>query len=135
MKRLSDYPDYAAEVEKLEQLKSAHNAAQATVSRLVSELNQAANRGRSVDKITAAAEMLLDGGHVESASSVEGMREELKTAKHLVAVHDAAVRLQQRRVETLRAQYSIEICTAAEGDYAKRVKKAVAAALLCNRKP
>ena len=125
MKKLLDHPEYASAHAKLAELQTARSAAMATESRIVAQLNQHANQGRGVDKITAAAERLLDGGEGEPSAGTAGLREQLAEAKHQVAVHDAAVRLQERRLEALRSRFSAK---QAGSPYRKLVKAAVAAA-------
>ena len=128
MKRLPDYPEYASAHEKLVELQTARSAAVATEARLQGQLNQHANQGQPADKITRAAERLLDGGDGEPSAATAGLREQLAEAKHQVAVHDAVVRLQERRLEALRSRFSAEICKQAGSPYRKLVKAAVAAA-------
>ena len=122
MKKLNDFPDYAAEAARLAQLKTDMSAAEAERELLYLALNE--RRSARPDPIQAQAEALLAGEPEENKL----LAEQHEAVAQKASVLRAAVNLQAARVEKLRSQYSEIISKEAAPEHLKLIKATIAAA-------
>jgi len=128
-KRLIDFPDYAAALNKLNELRGQLNEAERDKDACLAGINNTATQG-SRNRLEEQAEQLLESGNIPPRQDrIQSARQAFDDATHKVAILQSAVNLQARRVESLRTRHSKTICQQEEKIYRDTVRRAINASV------
>ncbi|MBB5348261.1 hypothetical protein JWG42_05185 [Desulfoprunum benzoelyticum] len=123
MKKLTDYKEWTEAEAKLNELKTERDRIEAELTELYSR-----SKPSGVDKLTAAAEILLSGGQAVAPTG-EGYEKRLNELHGRKRVVLKAVEIHERAMKDLRAKLSAEICRELKPQYRKIVQRVADAAM------